>query len=149
MPRVAPIPVAWPGQVNTCQSVPTSYKTNMRKCMHNSQGEEGLLTIIYLENGHHSLLVFNTPACSHILRPSRLVLDHGLQLLNQVIWKLNIFIFLALLCQPDSGRPFLPQFLHRESATWSTSVMRESATWSTSITSGDFSLASASSLPLP
>ena len=52
MPRVALIPVAWPGQVNTCQSVPTSYKTNMRKCMHNSQGEEGLLTIIYLENGH-------------------------------------------------------------------------------------------------
>ena len=93
-------------------SVPTPYKTNMRKCMHNSQGKEGLLTIQHLKNGHHSLLVFNTPACSHILSPSRLILDHGLQLLNQGIWKLNIYWFVALLCQPHLGRPFLPQFLH-------------------------------------
>ena len=101
--------MAWKSKYMT---VPTPYKTNMRKCIHNGQGKEGLLTIQHLENGHHSLLVFNTPACSHLLSPSRLILDHGLQLLNQGIWKLNIYSFVALLCQPHLGRPFLPQFLH-------------------------------------
>ena len=63
-----------------CMSVCTPYQTNMRTCVHNSQGKEGLLTIQHSENGQHSLLIFKTPACSHILRPFRLAPDHGLQL---------------------------------------------------------------------
>jgi hypothetical protein len=57
----------------------------MRTCVNDNQGKDWLLTIHHSENGQHSLLVFKTPDCSHILRPFRLALDHGLQLLNQTM----------------------------------------------------------------